>query len=315
MGADTGDARTAAVAGICAAALGEAPLSVRPIVGDGVVNAVFDVETSRAKLIFRIQFDDPFDGEFRKEAWCMERARGVGVPGPEVVAIGNHGPHAYAIHTKEAGVVGSRYTGDLEPVWRQIGQYAQRFHQVNALGFGPHLGGPVGGPVGDAPDTTLAGWVDWWEEFVFGSPFLVERGVLSARALDAARAIVPRTRAWSGEPRLCHGNLSLSNVLVDEAGRVVILDWGTAAGHLAPQFDLAELNAWSIDSQPQGLPAFLEGYGLSTGEYAAMGETLVVLQLWRLLSAGRWLLENDKAEPDTVEFLRNKLRSLLAALG
>ena len=65
MGADTGDARTAAVAGICAAALGEAPRSIRGIVGDGVVNAVFDVETSRAKLILRIQSDDLFDAEFR----------------------------------------------------------------------------------------------------------------------------------------------------------------------------------------------------------------------------------------------------------
>ena len=308
MSPDSEDSRTTAVASICIDAIGEAPLSIRPIVG-GLVNAVFDVKTRQAQLIFRVQFDrHHLVGVFRKEEWCMERARAVGVPGPEAVAVGIHGLHAYAVHTKLPGVVGSRYAGDIDQVWRRIGRHACRFHQVKALGFGEHLGGPVG----ESPDTTLHGWVDWWDGFVFGTPLLVDRNVLSARAFDEARAILSQIGHWSGEPRLCHGNLALGNVIVDESGEVFILDWGNAAGHLAPEFDVAELHAWSLDPEPPGLRAFLDGYGLSTSECEAKRDSLKVLQLWRSLSSARWMLENDRAQPGSIEFLRSKLRTLIA---
>jgi aminoglycoside phosphotransferase (APT) family kinase protein len=307
---DATDPRTALVASICVAALGEAPLSIRPIADGGIVNTVFEVETQAAQLIFRIQFDRAdLEGAFLKERWCLERARAVGVPGPEVVAVGIHGSHAYAIHTRVHGVVGSRYTGDVAHVWREIGRYARRFHRVEARGFGEHLGGPLG----EAPDTSLAGWVDGWDELLFSTPLLINRGLLSAAAFDAARARLAQIRCWSGVPRLCHGNLSLDNAIVDERGRVSIIDWGTAAGHLAPELDLAELHAWSIDPRPRSLTPFLEGYGLSTGECESMQETLEVLQLWRVLSGAWWMLANDRARLGVLDFLCAKLAALLAS--
>jgi aminoglycoside phosphotransferase (APT) family kinase protein len=204
-------------------------------------------------------------------------------------------------------VVGTRYTGDVDRVWREIGRGARRFHQVEALGFGEHLGGPVG----ESPDTTLAGWVDGWDEPIFGTGRLVDHGLLSRRAFDRARAVLSQMRHWPGEPRLCHGNLSLSNVLVD-GDDVFIIDWGTAAGHLTPQLDLAELHVWSAEPQPPGLKAFLIGYELSAREHAAMAESLDVLQLWRVLSSAQWLLETDRARPGTIEFLGQKARALVA---
>lgn len=52
----------------------------------------------------------------------MERARAAGVPGAEVVAVGTHGAHAYAIHTRLPGVVGTKYTGDRGGVWHESGR-------------------------------------------------------------------------------------------------------------------------------------------------------------------------------------------------
>ncbi len=303
--------RIAAVRAICVHALNEVPRRVRPIVGDGVVNTVFDVETPRRQLIFRIQFDAPFDGAFRKEAWCMEQARAVGVPVPELIDVGTFASHAFAIHVKVHGVVGNRYDGDLDSVWRQIGRHARRFHQVKALGFGEHLGGPVG----ESPDLTLRGWADWWDQYIFTSPLLLERGILSAGGFDSARSLVSEIGAWPGEPRLCHGNLTLDNVIIDARGEVVVLDWGTAAGHLAPELDLAELHVWSLNPEPPSVVPFLKGYEFSTSEYAGMQRSVDLLQLWRALSAGRWLIEQGKAHQARIEFFQQKLRALLGDLA
>jgi Ser/Thr protein kinase RdoA (MazF antagonist) len=303
-----------AVSAICQAALGEAPTSVLPILGDGRVNAVFEVRTADRPLILRVQPDGPEDGTFRKEQWCMERARTVGVPGAEVVALGTHEAYAYAIHTKLPGIVGSRSGADPDHMWREIGRLAARFHCVEALGFGEHLGGPVGdkpGPLGERPDTTLPGWVDWWDDYTFGTGLLADRGVVTVSGFDAARALLASVRDGSGEPRMCHGNLSLSNVLVD-GERVFVIDWGTAAGHLAPLFDLAELHAWTLDESPSAVGAFLAGYEISRGAYAQIREPLAVLQLWRVLSGASWMLKTGRDDPQSIAFARNKTRRLLA---
>jgi aminoglycoside phosphotransferase (APT) family kinase protein len=298
--------RESLVASICARVLAETPTSIRPIVGNGVVNAVFAVETRSRSLVFRIQLDDPATGAFRKERWCMARASEAGVPGAEVVALGADGPHAYSIHTRLPGVVGTDYGGDLDRVWCELGRLTHRFHPVEVLGFGEHLGGPVG----ESPDTTLAAWVDAWVERALDNSLLVEAGVLSRPALDEARAIVSRIREWSGTPRLCHGNLSLSNVLVD-GDDVFVIDWGTAAGHLAPHFDLAELRAWSTKPARAALDAFLSGYGLPVREYEALAESLAALQLWRVLTGAHWMLETGRATAATRAFAAEKVRRLL----
>jgi aminoglycoside phosphotransferase (APT) family kinase protein len=298
--------RESDVRAISQSVLGDTPVSIRPIVEDGVVNAVFSVETSRRELVFRIQFDSHEVGAFRKEQWCMDAARAAGVPGAEVVAVGTYGAHAYAIHTRLPGVVGTRYTGGHDGVWHELGRLARRFHSVEARGFGEHLGGPVG----DAPDATLAAWVDGWVRRAFDSSLLVEGGVLSARELDQARRIVARIRDWTGRPQLCHGNLSLSNVLVD-GDDVYVIDWGTAAGHLAPLFDLAELSAWSPENHTAGLHAFLSGYDLSSQAYGAMTEALETLQLWRVLTGAHWMLETDRARQEVLAFVADKARGLL----
>ena len=77
----------------------------------------------------------------------------------------------------------SRYRGERGPIWNQIGRHARRFHAVPALGFGEHLGGPVG----DAADTTLAGWVRSWDTHLFDRPSLVDGGLVNARACERAR--------------------------------------------------------------------------------------------------------------------------------
>jgi aminoglycoside phosphotransferase (APT) family kinase protein len=305
----TSDSRTAQVAALCAYALGEAPASVQPIAGQGLVNAAFDVQTRRGRFVFRVQFDSDHDGEFRKEAWCMERAREAGVPGPEVVAIARHAGHTFAVHTWMPGVVGTLYRGDLSAVWCEMGRQARLFHQVRALGFGEHLGGAVGA----APDTSLAGWAYAWEEFIFNPPLLVDRRILTAPAFEAARKCVAGIGLWAGEPYLCHGDLALRNVLVDADGNVCLLDWGTATGHLAPQRDLAEVHAWSLDPDPPEVHDFSAGYGLAAREVAEQREALHALQLWRMLSSARWLLGDvRRQESGVLDFVRAKLSALLA---
>ena len=60
---------------------------------------------------------------------------------------------------------------------------------------------------------------------------------------------------------LCHGDLSLKNVIVDD-GSVQVIDWGCAHGHLVPHYDLGVILAESLVEHSPEFVALLDGYGL-----------------------------------------------------
>jgi len=89
---------------------------------------------------------------------------------------------------------------------------------------------------------------------------------------------------------LNHCDLARRNTIVDETGRVYLLDWGCAEMHIVPHYDL---NAFRRRYQPDALNlrAFLNGYGISAEEWSMILPELNALALLKGFDLTRWAID------------------------
>src|SRR5205823_10311416 len=109
---------------------------------------------------------------------------------------------------------------------------------------------------------------------------------------------------------LCHGDIALWNTLIDSSGKPWLLDWGCAASSVVPHYEINEIRRTASPSEPQ-LAAFLRGYGLSSGELAAMVRELPILAALREVDTLRWAIEK---EPEMIASLSEGARRAVANL-
>ncbi|MBO7747175.1 aminoglycoside phosphotransferase family protein [Paenibacillus sp. MWE-103] len=278
---------------IAAGFLGERVRASYPIVGKGMVNRVYVVETASRKVVARMN-DAAALADYRKEQWCIERAAAAGIPGPEVLAVGVAGERAYMLQSFLAGRDGVDAAGPKSDIWRQLGEYAARIHAIPVQGYGERLEDPAAGEFRSPPhpgsDGSWAGYVQYNIDSLTGRDPLLALGVLTPATSAAARGLFERLKRTAFRFGLAHGDLSLKNAMVDPSGRVAMLDWGSAEVTVVPHGDVMQL----LQSRLQGgepdreaYDAFLEGYGYRE---EALPD-LMPLLLLRACDKLRWALD------------------------
>ena len=282
---------------------------LRRIVGKGSVNQVFVAEGGGERIVVRM-CDGPCALEqHEKEVWCIAQARGVGVPGPEVFAVGVADGAAYMIESFVEGAAGDELPAPAAPrVWRKLGEYARAIHTIETDGFGVNL-----------PDFTSGdargGWlryVDYNVESLNERDELLRLGVLEWEQSARVRAIFEELRSREFRFGVNHGDLSLKNTIVDGAGRVHLLDWGTAFADIVPHHDLVQLLKKQLtEGEPDGeaMAAFLAGYGMAREEYEALLPELESVLLLRSFDLVRFAIDRH---PDHIRFYAARARLALA---
>ncbi len=94
---------------------------------------------------------------------------------------------------------------------------------------------------------------------------------------------------------LCHGDLSLQNVIVRDRSLQVI-DWGCAHGHLVPYYDLGVVLADSLGEDTAEFAALLDGYGIDPSSFQR-DIRFDVLALGALVAVDkvRWAFDRNRA--------------------
>jgi aminoglycoside phosphotransferase (APT) family kinase protein len=261
-------------------AVGESVLDFEQVVGHGVSNDVYYVTTERGERVLRATKAAEGLSNYRKEAWCM-KATATLFPGPIVLGMDTTDGWSFMVETRIQGTVASARSENALHVWRRLGEYAARLREVPVEGYGFHLTEQGNGVFRDTwPDIA-----DWYLDFLFDDPLLVELGALGPGQLPRARRLVERIGRWRFDPSLCHGNLSLDNAIIGDDGVVHVIDWGTAEASRGPHFDVADVATWET---PDVLSEFVAGLGLTSTQWAAIEPDVDALVLRRALDSVKW---------------------------
>jgi aminoglycoside phosphotransferase (APT) family kinase protein len=245
-------------------------------------NAVYKVDAGGHRLVVKAS---PMHDALRGEVWACGQGLGAGCPVPEVLRFGRLGSSADISAFIMSLVDGSPLAGP-HPVLREVGVRLRRLHEVKVPGFGS---------LSDASwddqgrfSLRHGSWRGFLEDLVgeiraLAGSYSLAGAVAdaAASALDARREALAATEVGS----LCHGDLKLGHVLVDEDRLAGVIDWGDAAVG-DPAWDIAR---FAHRADASCLSLLLEGYD--------PGGLLVEDLAWRVpLYGALWILVDTIAE-------------------
>jgi aminoglycoside phosphotransferase (APT) family kinase protein len=235
------------------------------IVGKGKNNLVFKITTEKGICILRLQNSQKELETYRKEKWCADVAKNAGIPTPEILSIGVCGEYAFSIQEYVEGTRGIDAKTSVSEIWHTLGQYAKIFNQI------------------PAPELTF-NHVSFLQA-LFVEDFFTAGNIFSQEVSSKIQDRLKETTEWEFIPKLCHGNLHPSNVILSVDGVVHLIDWETATGNRTPQSELAEIYTWNTGKE--NVAHFLAGYGLKEDEVEAMMRDIQTLVLLRLVDVIR----------------------------
>jgi hygromycin-B 4-O-kinase len=253
---------------------GQRPKAVKRIHG-GITNHVFEARIGREDLVLRISEKPVKLQKFMKEQWAVSAARKNHVPAPQILEVCNDVIGLpYMISRKVIGQSAGTMGHSRTAVLHELGEYAARINAIATHDFG-HI-------------------FDWspnklsrhrtWREYLDDELHVAERveifrrtGILDSSHLKKLCRQIQLLRRWNPSPTLCHGDIRLKNVMLNERQKIVaILDWEDCTSNIAPHWELSiALHDLTMDEKQ----SFLDGYGLDLKSYMQMAPAIKALNI------------------------------------
>jgi aminoglycoside phosphotransferase (APT) family kinase protein len=299
--------RDGALASRIAASHGLPAQPVAELSGLGSVNHVFVIGDAAERFVIRFPIDPLRENEFATEAWCLELAASLGIPGPATIASGTFSGIPYAVQRFVPHVARDRL--GRPDLWRTLGRYARLINDVAV---------PDDAPAGlfsrfgrDLPAAWQAHLAYNLAELT-SEDALISLGVYPREEQPRLKAMIAELAGTPMAFGMSHGDLAARNVLVSPDGALVLMDWGSATCGPVPYTDLLTLHHHhdqDDDPSADDLAAFSAGYGIDLGE---VGPTLEALRQLAALDLVRWALDR---RPDRLPELAESARRELARSG
>jgi thiamine kinase-like enzyme len=220
---------------------------------------VFKLNVNGQNKILRLHDSTKQLALYEKEEWCANAASRAGILTPKILATGLQDGWSYSfqeyIESAPADYI------KTEQIWKTLGEYANKIHQIAAPNYEINYKDQLN---------------NYNHFFLSKADYLLTQNIYNEIAKRLKEA-----EGWIFTPRLCHGNLHPSNVVVDESEDVWLIDWETATGNITPHADLAEIFTWN--NGKYNIDLFCEGYGISRAELDSMMRDIQTLVLFRLL--------------------------------
>ena len=254
----------------------------------GLTNYVFTINHVEGQFVIRLSPDPERINAFKKELWTTQKVRKIGVPTPEVLAVGNTiVPTPYQIARRVSGTEATHHPKRMEII-RELGRHASLINSIQTHGFGKDFDWH------DEEQFMRLSWSDYLDqEWLLADRLriLEEQKMLLSRQLEILRAIIDKARKLDERPALNHGDLRLKNVIVDEDGEIAaIVDWEDSISTIAPQWDVSiGLHDLSIDEKH----LFIEGYGLSHGDIEDMAPLMKAFNILNYATTIKIAVENQ----------------------
>jgi fructosamine-3-kinase len=275
---------------------------IEQILGKGKVNQVFKVVINDTQYIFRFNKKE-YLNFYQKEWYCINLAQEAGIPTSEVYFVGIEGEFAYMILDYIEGNNGLDVSEDEHAeIYKTLGIYTKKLEAIKVSGFGRNV------------ITEKDGFYEDWQTFlnesrekIFDDGILIKKEILSKEQTQQIQNRLKEMENWNFEPKLCHGNMHVSNAIISPEGKVYLIDWGNGAGHKSPHVDLADLIAWK---DRKYINSFLEGLDMSEEEFTTIEHDVNTLLIMQLLDVIKRAVDTGK-EFDNNEFISNSVERIL----
>ena len=263
----------------------------------GIVNLTYKVVAENGEFVVRINNIDQIN-VFKKEMYCYDVAKKSGIPSPEVIDLYEDGKQCYLITKYIPGFSNK----DIEKskrthVWRKLGEYSKLISQVKEL--------PYGEDAQDSEDAKLQyskGMLDYAiKEFAKKDDYFVVNNLSNSG--EVAR-FIELLNNLKGEIEyidfgLIHGDLTLSNVVLDENDTVYLIDWGSSNLLPTPEFQVMEIYLESIlkeSFKSSYFVDFLRGHELDDNYIMKNIEVINSMSLLNYTDKIRWAIDKNKSE-------------------
>ena len=270
----------------------------------GLTNMVFAINHVEGQFVIRLSPDAERIAEFKKELWATQKARKIGVPTPEVLAVGNTVvPTPYMISRRVSGAEATHHPR-RHSIIHEMGRYASLINSIRTNSFGTNFDWT------GKKQENQSSWSDYLERELLVDhrlETLEQHQMLLKSQVKSLRTIIDEAKKITVRPVLNHGDLRLKNVIVDEDGEITaIVDWQDCLSTLAPHWEISiALHDLSIDERH----LFIEGYGLSNAD---VEEIAPLVKAFNLLNYAT-TIERAATEEDrkTLDECRLRLRGSL----
>jgi tRNA A-37 threonylcarbamoyl transferase component Bud32 len=274
-------------------------LRVQPILGRGIVNWAIHVEAGDVSVVVRLAragSDETALRDYQKEAWCLEKARQIGLPGPRALSTGDHDGRAYIVLTYVPGESGVGVPMNVLGVWKELGGYAARIRQIPVSGFGNVLADSEAGRFEDSFHTSWRDQIEYNIDRLVPDDPLIRLGVYDRSQQDDVRTHFKEMLLEEWSFALSHGDLVPANTIIDGAGDVHLMDWGSAAVDVWPEGVVANTRRllYSGKSTPAAAGWFLDGMELTDSQSARFRTRVERVMLLKAFDLTRWALDNDE---------------------
>ena len=275
--------------------------SIETIPDFGEVNIIYHVKASSDQFVVRLN-DDEDASQFQKEAWCIEKARDVGLPTPKVTCYGGVDKTNFMILPYLEGQNGSVFP-NKSLLWETLGKFTNRIHEIKTNGFGDKK---VKNETNLFEDTWKR-YLDYNIESLNSEDLLIELGVLTDLSSNKLKETFKELDNESFSFGLNHGDISEKNTIINPSGEIWLLDWGSANAHVIPHHDFLGVLGW-IDRDSVEFSAFLKGYGMTKNKFDQTHPNLRKLELLQITDKLRWAIDR---KPERIEKYKKKLLLIL----
>jgi aminoglycoside phosphotransferase (APT) family kinase protein len=281
-----------------------APVSSIERINQGWGNLTWFADTAIGRLVVKVGLPTSDIDKWRSAAAGVELARAHGVPTPELLAFVDEVPSLdHRILRVFRHLAGStpRVDESSSRLFEQLGSVVRQLHTISLPRFTSRVGG--------------AGF-DRWSEFIedrwvptLGRVALA--GIdptLVARAKGVADSLAAAVDGVAA-PTLCHRDLYLDNLLIDDDGALVALLDFDLVEVWDPLVEFFKLEWFVFEPIPAARESFMSGYLAGAPLPPMFEERVRLASIVELVNhAASWRL-TDK--PDIADEALDRLRSLL----
>lgn len=293
---------------LCLARMGWQPESIEELREPGIVNRVFKIQLGETYVLRCREGRDAYR-EYRKEYFCMERARQAGIPGAWTVSLGLYQNIAYMLQDFIPGVNGSRCPDQSERIWRKLGEYAKRLHRIPTRGYGLDM--TENGLFVNGFSPTLLQHIRYnMDSLTPGDP-LIRLGIYPGQAAGHVKGLFAWLLTADLTLGLVHGDLSAKNTILGDDGTVYLIDYGCAFRGVVPYDEIISINGHTATERS----VFLKSCGFDRGNPQEIGR-LTVLSALSAFDKARWALDHNP--PDIQSYLdraAEQYQSLISISG